>query len=300
MKSAFWLVGTSTVASIVFCSALQAAEPDWDVLDTYCLDCHNFDDQAGSIAFDILPRDELLLDEEIWEKAFRKIRTGLMPPAGKPRPELGEFSSFVSHVENVLDSQRASQPNPGHEGLARLNRFEYVNVIRDLLSYDAADIVTMVLPADETEEGFDNLADSLSISPTLIEAYVGVAMRISREAVGDRAMIPTQVQYPAPTGSQNSHREGLPLGTRGGMLVTHNFPLDAEYEIRVSGQRAGGIFNNQAFCGGPGIVLTLNEMPLEVEESSRFQMWIPAGPHTIGAALVDDERCVGVNELYDD
>ena len=300
MKSAFWLVGTSTVASIVFCSALQAAEPDWDVLDTYCLDCHNFDDQAGSIAFDILPRDELLLDEEIWEKAFRKIRTGLMPPAGKPRPELGEFSSFVSHVENVLDSQRASQPNPGHEGLARLNRFEYVNVIRDLLSYDAADIVTMVLPADETEEGFDNLADSLSISPTLIEAYVGVAMRISREAVGDRAMIPTQVQYPAPTGSQNSHREGLPLGTRGGMLVTHNFPLDAEYEIRVSGQRAGGIFNNQAFCGGPGIVLTLNEMPLEVEESSRFQMWIPAGPHTIGAALVDDERCVGVNEFYDD
>ena len=157
-----------------------------------------------------------------------------------------------------------------------------------------------MLPADETDEGFDNLAKSLSVSPTLIDAYVSVAMRLSRAAVGDRAMIPTQVQYPAPSGSQTSHREGLPLGTRGGMLVTHNFPLDAQYEIRVSGQGAGGVFNNQAFCSGPSIVLTLNEIPLEVEDPGRFQMWIPAGPQTIGAALLDDKRCTGVNEFYDD
>ncbi|MDT8397527.1 MAG: DUF1592 domain-containing protein [Pseudomonadales bacterium] len=200
----------------------------------------------------------------------------------------------------MLDAQQSEHPNPGHEGLARLNRAEYINVIRDLLAFDASDIATTLLPADVSEDGFDNLAETLSVSPTLIEAYVGVAMRISREAVGDRTMIPTQVQYPAPSGSQTSHREGLPLGTRGGMLVTHNFPLDAEYEIRVSGQGASGIFNNQAFCSGPGIVLTLNEKPLDVENPDRFQIWIPAGPQTIGAALVDDKRCTGVNDFYDD
>ena len=282
-----------------FSLAQSAETPDWQVLDTYCLDCHNFEDQAGGIAFDILPRDALLLDDHVWEKAVRRIRTGLMPPAGEPRPDRAEFASFVSDLENMLDGQQAAEPNPGHEGLSRLNRAEYINVIRDLLAFDAADIVTTLLPADEADEGFDNLAESLSVSPTLIDAYVSVAMRISRAAVGDRNLIPSQVQYPAPSGSQTSHREGLPLGTRGGMLVTHNFPLDAEYEISVAGQRAGGIFR-RSFCRGPEIVVTLDQVPLEVEDPSRFQLQIPAGPHTIGAALVDDERCVGVNEFYDD
>ena len=295
-----WQVAFLALFGSAVCLAQESTEPDWEILESYCQDCHNFEDYSGSIAFDVLPRDELLRDDEVWEKALRRIRTGLMPPAGEPRPGRAEFSSFVHDLENKLDSQQAIQPNPGHEGLARLNRAEYINVIRDLLGFDASDIVTTLLPADETDEGFDNLSESLSVSPTLIEAYVGAAMRISRTAVGDRSMIPVQVQYPAPSGNQTSHREGLPLGTRGGMLVTHNFPLDAEYEIRVSGQGAGGIFNNQAFCSGPNIVLTLNDIPLEVVDPARFQMWIPAGPQTIGAALVDDKRCVGVNEFYDD
>ncbi len=295
-----WQALSALVFASAFSLAQENVEPDWEILETYCQGCHNFEDYSGSIAFDVLSRDELAQDDEIWEKALRRIRTGLMPPAGEPRPGRSEFAGFVHSLENRLDSQQAEHPNPGHEGLARLNRAEYINVIRDLLGFDALDIVTTLLPADETDEGFDNLSESLSVSPTLIEAYVGVAMRISRTAVGDRAMIPVQVQYPAPSGSQTGHREGLPLGTRGGMLVTHNFPLDAEYEIRVSGQGAGGIFNNQAFCSGPNIVLTLNDIPLEVEDPGRFQMWIPAGPQTIGAALVDDKRCVGVNEFYDD
>lgn len=299
-RGSTWLVVALTTMVGTSCLAQESSTPDWGILETYCQDCHNFEDYSGSVAFDILSREELLQDDDTWEKAVRRIRTGLMPPAGEPRPNRVEFASFVSSLENMLDQQHAAAPNPGHEGLARLNRAEYINVIRDLLAFDARDIVTTLLPADEAEEGFDNLAESLTVSPTLIEAYVSVAMRISRAAVGDRAMIPTQVQYPAPSGSQASHREGLPLGTRGGMLVTHNFPLDAEYEIRVSGQGAGGIFNNQAFCSGPNIVLTLNEIPLEVEDPNRFQMWIPAGLHTIGAALVDDKRCLGVNEFYDD
>lgn len=297
MKYMYWLGGAAFAG--ILGNPLQAAEADWQVLETYCTDCHNFDDQAGGIAFDVMARDQLAGDAEVWEKAVRRIRTGLMPPAGKPRPARTELDGFVAHLEHQLDGEQSTAPNPGNEGMARLNRAEYANVIRDLLAYDAASIVA-TLPADESQQGFDNIADVLSVSPTLIEAYVGVAMRISREAVGDRAMIPTQVRYPAPSGSQTRHREGLPLGTRGGMLVTHNFPLDAEYEIRVAGQGAGGIFNNQAFCSGPGIAVTLNGQPLEPADPGKFSLQIPAGPQTLGAALVDDKRCTGVNDFYDD
>jgi len=271
---------------------------EWALLDNYCSECHNFDDQAGGIAFEILSRDSLKSDAATWEKALRKLRTGLMPPSGKERPAHAELGDFIAHLESRLDTEQSQAPNPGDEGMGRLNRAEYINVIRDLLHYDASGIVA-TLPPDEAEDGFDNLATTLTVSPTLIEAYVGTAMRISREAVGDRAMIPTQIKYPAPGGSQTQHREGLPLGTRGGMLVTHNFPLNAQYEIRINTQGAGGIFNNQAFCSGPSVVVTLNGQALEIEDPASFQLEIPAGPQTFGAALIDDKRCEGVNEFYD-
>ena len=142
--------------------AQESVEPDWTILETYCQECHNFEDYSGSVAFDILSRESLVQDDAVWEKAVRRMRTGLMPPAGEPRPERDEFNRFVTDLENRLDLQQAEQPNPGHEGLARLNRAEYINVIRDLLAFDASDIVTTLLPADEADEGFDNLADCVS------------------------------------------------------------------------------------------------------------------------------------------
>jgi hypothetical protein len=272
---------------------------DWNLLDTYCGDCHNFDDQAGGVAFELLPRDALATDAEIWEMAIRKMRTGMMPPAGKPRPVRAVFDGFVASLENRLDEEAVARPAPQSAGMGRLNRAEYTNAVRDLLAFDASGIVA-TLPPDESLHGFDNLAEVLSVSPTLIDSYVSVAMRISREAVGDRTLIPTQVKYPSPGGAQTRHVEGLPLGTRGGMLVTHNFPLDAQYEIRVNNQGAGGVFNNQAFCpGGPDIVVTLNGEPLDVENPRTFQLAMPAGPHTLGVALADARRCDGVNDLYD-
>jgi hypothetical protein len=273
--------------------------PDWNFIDQYCSECHNFDDQAGGLAFDIIDHDSLLAEADAWELAVRKLRTGMMPPAGKARPPLDVLNSFVSTIENRLDSEQSSRPDPGNEGMGRLNRAEYINAIRDLLAFDATDIVEKLLPPDVPEEGFDNLASSLSVSPTLIEAWTSVAMRIGREAVGDQSMIPTQISYPAPEGDQSRHVEGLPLGTRGGMLVTHNFPLDAVYEIKATLPRGGGVFNNQAFCSGPSVIMTLNGLPLETDNPAGFQMRIPAGPQTIGLALIDEQRCEGVNEFYD-
>jgi hypothetical protein len=273
--------------------------PDWNFIDSYCSECHNFDDQAGGLAFDIIDHDSLLANAETWELAVKKLRTGMMPPAGKERPADAALAGFVATLENRLDSEQSATPQPGNEGMGRLNRAEYINAVRDVLAFDAAGIVGKLLPPDVPEAGFDNLASSLSVSPTLIEAWTSVAMRIGREAVGDQSMIPTQVTYPAPDGDQSAHVEGLPLGTRGGMLVTHNFPLDAVYEIKAQLPRGGGVFNSQAFCSAPEVAITLNGLPLQPENPGGFQMRIPAGPQTIGLALLDDQRCEGVNEFYD-
>jgi hypothetical protein len=272
---------------------------DWSLVETYCGDCHNLDDQAGGVAFDLLSRDSLIDDAATWELAVRKLRTGMMPPAGKPRPAPAVLDGLAAQLEIRLDTEHAAHPVRGSAGMGRLNRAEYVNAIRDVLAFDAHSIVS-TLPADVTEHGFDNMASALSVSPTLIDSWAGAAMRIAREAVGDRTLIPTQVKYPGGGGAQSQHVEGLPLGTRGGMLVTHNFPLDAQYEIRVTTQGAGGVFNNQAFCsGGPAVVVMIDGEPLTVENPQQFQLPISAGPHTLGAALLDTRRCEGVNEFYD-
>ena len=278
--------------------AAQEAGPDWSMLENYCIDCHNFSDQAGGVAFDILPRDELAPDAHIWEMAVRKLRTGLMPPAGEPRPERAVLEGFVAGLEDSLDAAQSARPNPGAEGMSRLNRTEYANAVRDLLAFDPAGKLDK-LPGEVTpEDSFDNMAEELSVSPTLIEGYIATAMRISREAVGDRSMIPTQIRYEAPRGGQESYVEGLPLGTRGGMLVTHNFPLDAEYEFRVAAG-GGGFLGRGGLCDGPGVVLTLNGEALEPPNPRDFRLSVPAGEQTIGVALVDDERCEGVNDFYD-
>ncbi len=133
-------------------------------------------------------------------------------------------------LETRLDKAAAANPNVGSPVLHRLNRTEYANVIRDLLAIDV-DVSTM-LPSDDSNEGFDNIADALGVSPTLIQGYVSAAMKISRRAVGDRTLIPTQTTFIAPSGLvQDKRLEGLPLGTRGGMLIKYTFPLDAEYQI---------------------------------------------------------------------
>jgi hypothetical protein len=260
------------------------------------VECHNTVDWAGGIALDTLDPSSLADDAETWEKAIRKLRTGMMPPAGKPRPERAVLDAFASELAVRLDSASAVHIQPGAKSLHRLNRTEYANAIRDVLAYDID--VTSLLPADDAAEGFDNIADVLSVSPTLIQSYISAAMKISRWTVGDRSMPPTLVKYSPPSGlSQQRHIEGLPLVTRGGMRFTHNFPLDAEYEFRVN---AGGGFRFAGPSGGPGplIDITLNGEPVKVADPRKFRIRVNAGPQIVGIALVEQRRSAGVDDLY--
>ncbi|MEP7311596.1 MAG: DUF1592 domain-containing protein [Pseudomonadota bacterium] len=276
--------------------APEAAPRHWAVLDKYCNECHNATDWAGGVAFDVMTPDTIASDASAWEKAVRKLQTGMMPPGGKPRPSREILDGFAGELAARLDKASYAQPNPGAKSLHRLNRTEYANAVRDVigLKIDA----TALLPADDSADGFDNIADVLSVSPTLIQSYISAAMKISRAAVGERAMQPALVKYAAPAGlSQQEHIEGMPLGTRGGIRFTHNFPLDAEYEFRItagSGFRFGGI----AAGPSPRVDVTLNGAPMKVTDPHKFRVRVPAGPQTLTVALEERRRWQGVDDLY--
>jgi hypothetical protein len=303
------LVATAVVAvAIIGGVALHdrgrndAAGAPWPVLDKYCVGCHNDDDLAGGVSFKKIGRSDVGKNAKVWEAAARKLRAGLMPPKGEPRPERSSLDSTATWLEHELDAAWARNPNPGNKPLARLNRAEYANAVRDLLDYDA-DALAATLPADVAVGGFDNIAAALSVSPALLEGYALAAMQISRRAVGDLSMGHSETRYAAAAGSaQQRHVEGLPLGTRGGLAVEHNFPLDADYEISVQAFLQNAGWDNPTgvlvWCDGPRVELAFNGAPLALDDHRRIRLRVPAGTQRITAALVDVKRCAGVNELY--
>jgi hypothetical protein len=273
-----------------------------EVLDRYCVECHNDLELAGGVSFESLDREDLALHADVWEAAVRKLRTGLMPPLGEPRPARAVLDAFAASLEAGLDAAWVRAPNPGARPLARLNRTEYANAIRDLLAYDASAIAG-ALPPDAAVGGFDNNAAALVVSPTLLEGYAAAAMQISRRAVGDRTMGHGETRYTAtPGAAQRAPIDGLPLGTRGGLVVEHTFPLDATYELVVSAAIPAAGWENPTgalvYCDGPAIDVAFNGAPVEVENPRRFRLRVPAGPQRITVALVDEQRCAGVKELY--
>jgi Protein of unknown function (DUF1592)/Protein of unknown function (DUF1588)/Protein of unknown function (DUF1585)/Protein of unknown function (DUF1587)/Protein of unknown function (DUF1595) len=170
---------------------------------------------------------------ELWEKVVRKLRAGMMPPSGARRPDRTASDTFASWLETELDRSSAAGVNPGPPGIHRLNRTEYANAIRDLLALEVD--VTSLLPADDSSFGFDNMANALSVSSALLEAYLSAASKISRLAIGDTSVTANQKTYTAPADlSQNEHIDGLPFGTRGGMLLEYNFPVDGEYRFQIA------------------------------------------------------------------
>lgn len=213
------------------CAAASA--PDQRaLLDKYCVTCHNAKARTAGLALDRLDLANVAAGAETWEKVIEKIRGGMMPPIGMPRPDRATLDAFLASLENKLDDAYFANVNPGRVGLHRLNRAEYGNAVRDLLALDVD--VSSLLPADDANYGFDNIADSLSVSPMLMERYVTAAWKISSLAVGDLKIPPTTYTFRnRPDLSQDRHIEGLPLGTRGGILVKYTFPLDAEYRFKV-------------------------------------------------------------------
>jgi len=212
------------------------ASPQRALVDRYCVGCHNQrakaagQEPARKITLDDLDLAHVADHAEAWERVVRKMRAGMMPPSGARRPDKASYDGFITWLEGELD--RNAAPYAPSPGLHRLNRTEYSNVIRDVLDLDVD--ASAYLPSDDSTHGFDNMAGALGISSTLVEAYVSAAGKISRLAIGEPAT-PGLVVYRTPEDtSQDYHIEGLPFGTRGGMLVKHNFPSDGEYTITVT------------------------------------------------------------------
>jgi hypothetical protein len=235
---------------------------------------------------------------ETWEKVVRKLRAGMMPPSGVRRPERSMIDSFTVGVEARLDLAAAAKPNPGRTALHRLNRTEYGNAIRDLLDLPV-DAATL-LPADDSSEGFDNVADVLGMSPQLVQSYVAAASKISRLAVGDPEISADKITYRIPRGLiQTDHIEGLPLGTRGGLRIHHIVPLDGEYDFRIA--RTGVGVAQVSVGGDEEIEITVNgERAYVVTRNSPRDIRLPlkAGPQDIGVAVIRKKNVQGVDDLY--
>jgi len=213
----------------------DAAAPHQAVMGRYCLSCHTeAARQRGTVpvALEGLDLSRVGADAETWELVVRKMRAGLMPPSGMPRPEPAAADAFADFIESALDRAAATNPDPGRtEPFHRLNRTEYRNAVRDLLALDVD--VAAILPADDSSYGFDNIAGVLKVSPTLMERYLTAAQRISRLAVGTPLPQPNVDFFRiADDLSQDVHLPGLPLGTRGGTRIVYTFPMDGDYEFR--------------------------------------------------------------------
>lgn len=278
------------------------------LVNKYCYGCH--DDDTASGGLDITKLDFAHVDQhaEIAEKVIHKLRASLMPPAGMPRPERTAVKAFVASLENAVDKAAALHPSPGSRPFQRLTRTEYASSIRDLLAIDVD--VTGLLPPDSLSDGFDNIADSQSFSPALMEGYMRAASKITREALGDPKADPTSAIFKVPrTGSQLRHVEGAPLGTRGGIAMTHNFAADGEYvfKILMHGSPTGQLFGRtypgeQLEISIDGERMALIDIPPNLSESSPNgltletpKVTVKAGPHQVAAAflqrtslLVDD------------
>jgi hypothetical protein len=204
------------------------------VLDQYCVTCHNEKLRTAGLTLDKADVAHPGSTPELWEKVFRKLRTGEMPPPGRPRPDSATYASMSAYLEKALDDAASANPNPGRVAVHRLNRTEYRNAIRDLLGLEVDS--KSLLSADEADqEGFDNVASVLSVSPVLLETYLSAARTISRLAVGDPTINPVADVFKIPTALLQDERtsEDLPFGSHGGASIRHHFRLDGEYQIKV-------------------------------------------------------------------
>ena len=263
------------------------------LIDQYCVACHNARLKTAGLLLDELDLAHLGNHAEIGEKVVRKLRAGLMPPAGRRRPDAATLESLIGWMEHELDRSAVTYLPP--PGLHRLNRTEYANAIRDLLALDVD--TAKFLPPDDSTRGFDNIAGALTMSPALMEAYLSAAGKISRLAIGDAAA-PTQAVFDVPSDTaQNYYIEGLPFGTRGGMLIKYQFPVDGEYTFRVKGVTGyftavlGQIAGEQLEVTVDGERVKLFDWDRDIKNTTgngRATQRVPvkAGLHTVGVTFL--------------
>jgi hypothetical protein len=224
-------VPVHTTGQVPASTAHPSTERHRALLDRYCVVCHSDRLKTANLSLQALDLTKVAERADLWEKVIRKLRAGVMPPPDLPRPSLADYERLRDFLEGEIDRAAAGQTNPGSIVLHRLNRTEYANAIRDLLELSID--VAALLPPDDSANGFDNIAGSLTISPTLLESYTTAAARVARMAVGYWKS-PTEATYLASSdASQNQRLEGMPFGTRGGIVARHDFPADGEYKFSI-------------------------------------------------------------------
>jgi mono/diheme cytochrome c family protein len=213
------------------------------LLNQYCVTCHNQKLKTANLELDKLDTTHVADNAEKWELVVRKLRSGMMPPSGMPRPAWATYESMVGWLESELDHNASTHFPP--PGLHRMNRTEYANVIHDLLALDIDP--SKYLPSDDSTRGFDNIAGALALSPALLEGYTSAAAKISRIAMGDVTEAALATYRVASDTTQDYHIEGLPFGTRGGLVVQHEFPADGDYVFKIFPINKGLMDGNRAF-----------------------------------------------------
>src|ERR1051326_742558 len=204
------------------------------VMQQYCAGCHNARLKTAGLVLNTADIANVQTDPDLWEKVARKLRTGEMPPTGRPRPDLATYRAITVEIESALDAAAAHKPNPGRVPVHRLNRAEYTNAIRDLLGLKI-DGAAVLAADDSDQDGFDNVASILTVSQVLLENYLAAAHTISGLAVGDPALPPSveSYRYSKALLQDDQMEDDLPFGSQGGGLIRHKFPLDGEYSIKV-------------------------------------------------------------------
>jgi hypothetical protein len=285
---------------------LQAAEPQEassvvssateyrTLLNRYCIACHNQRLKTAGLVLDARTVDisNLSSSPDVWEKVAQKLRMRAMPPAGRPRPDAASYDSLATYLEDNLDDLAEHNPNPGRSVLRRLNRFEYINAIRDLLSVDVTE--DSLLPIDEVRFGFDNISSALSVTPVLLERYMSAARKISVLAVGDSEIRPSSQTYPVDLFLVQEERmsEDLPFGSRGGIAIRHYFPVDGEYVVKATLQR-----NSRGYVRGlfesHQLDFRLDGARIElITIGGGLHMAIPGPPFSQANSLGDEESDV--------
>jgi mono/diheme cytochrome c family protein len=269
------------------------------VVKQYCIGCHSDRGKAGGLTLASFDVAKAVDNPAVSEKMIRKLRAGMMPPAGARRPEPAVLSGLAESLETRIDRAAALAPNPGWRPSQRLNRAEYARAIEDLLDIEVD--VTSFLPADTISDGFDNIADTQTISATLMEGYLRAASTISRLAVGDRTATATSTTWKVPrTQSQMRHVEGAPMGTRGGLSEMHVFPADGEYQFKIllhsgpTGDLFGGPYQGEQLdisIDGERVALLDINHRMNEQDPNGLNMFSPkihikAGQHRVSAAFV--------------
>ena len=298
---------------IMFTQAAIAHDGSVDseaLIDKYCAGCHNSSDFAGGVDLEFASAASIAERPQVGEKMIKRLRAGMMPPAGKERPDYDTVQLLAQNLEQNIDKIAATKPpHPPAPGLHRLNRTEYTNAIRDLLSLDID--AARFLPSDDSSHGFDNMAGTLTTSPALMEAYLSAAGNISRLAIGTETA-PTLAVFDTPHDtSQNEYVEGLPFGTRGGMLIEHEFPADGEYTLTVKGMTGyftavlGNVKGEQLEVTVDGKRVYLYDWDKEIatqrsDGGKTPPLPIRAGFHRIGVAFLatSDLPDTGINKSF--